>query len=155
MGARDLLKDLARAGLTLSSDGASLVVRPASLLTDDIRVRVRDAKPELLVLLSEDSLTTARRERLLRWGWPVPDAEALAQRLARRDREPEFRVSCIECRHYRPGRCSDHRRAALQSPDVGRDLAGTLQRCPAFVSACKDVSQAASAATERTVRSFD
>lgn len=155
MGARDLLNDLARAGLTLSSDGASVVVSPASLLTDDIRARVRDAKPELLALLSEDPRTTDRRERLLRWGWPAPDAEALAQRLARRDREPDSRVSCVECQHYRPGRCSDHWRADLKSPEVGRDLAGTLQRCPAFVIASKDVSQSASAATERSMRSFD
>jgi hypothetical protein len=133
MGARDLLNDLALAGLTVSADGDSLVIRPASLLNDDLRTRVRDAKPELLALLGEDPAVTARRERLLRWGWSAPDAEALAMRLARRDREPDGRASCVDCQHYRPGRCSNHRRAALHSPEVGRDLAEMRQRCPGFV----------------------
>lgn len=74
-----------------------------------------------------------RRDRLLRWGWPRADAEALAARLARHDRAPGDMVSCIDCRHYRPGRCGNHRRAALHSPEVGRDLAALLQRCPGFV----------------------
>jgi len=132
MGARDLLNDLAEAGLTVESDGDRLVIRPASLLTDDLRAQVRDAKPELLALLGEDPRITDRREQLLRWGWPVADAEVLAQRLARRDREADGRATCVECQHYRPGRCGSHRRAALQSPEVGRDLAGMLQHCPAF-----------------------
>lgn len=74
----------------------------------------------------------ARRARLLRWGWPEPEAEALADRLVRRDRELDARVSCADCRHYRPGRCGNHRRAGLSTPDMGRDLAGLLQRCPGF-----------------------
>ena len=74
----------------------------------------------------------ARRARLLRWGWPEPEAEALADRLVRRDRDLDARVSCADCRHYRPGRCSNHRRAGLSTPDVGRVLAGLLQRCPGF-----------------------
>ena len=72
------------------------------------------------------------RARLLRWGWPEPEAEALADRLVRRDRELDARMSCADCQHYRPGRCSNHRRAGLSTPDVGRDLAGMLQRCPGF-----------------------
>lgn len=77
----------------------------------------------------------ARRARLLRWGWAEPDAETLAERLVKRDRERDDRVSCAECQHYRPGRCGNHRRAGLHSPDVGRDLMALLQRCPghAFV----------------------
>ena len=73
-----------------------------------------------------------RRARLLRWGWPEPDAEKLAERLVIRDREADPRVSCTDCRYYRPGRCGNHRRAGLRAPDVGRDLAATLQRCPGF-----------------------
>ena len=73
-----------------------------------------------------------RRERLLRWGWAEPEAESLAERLVIRDRESDERVMCAECQHYRPGRCSNHRRAGLQSADVGRDLAALLQRCPGF-----------------------
>ena len=73
-----------------------------------------------------------RRARLLRWGWAAPEAEKLAARLVKRDREADPRVSCTDCRHYRPGRCGNHRRAGLQAPDVGRDLATLLQRCPGF-----------------------
>ena len=71
-----------------------------------------------------------RRARLLRWGWAELEAEMLAERLVRRDRESDPRVSCADCQHYRPGRCSSHRRAGLQSPEVGRDLAEMLQHCP-------------------------
>jgi hypothetical protein len=73
-----------------------------------------------------------RRARLLRWGWPESEAEALADRLVRRDRDLDARVSCADCKHYRPGRCSNHRRAGLSAPDVSRDLASLLQRCPGF-----------------------
>ena len=71
-----------------------------------------------------------RRSRLIRWGWPEGEAEKLADRLARRDREADPRVSCTDCRHYRPGRCGNHRRAGLHSAELGRDLAALLQRCP-------------------------
>ena len=75
----------------------------------------------------------SRRARLLRWGWGEPNAEALADRLTRRDRAADDdRVSCTDCRHYRPGRCGNHRRAGLNVADVGRDLAGLLQRCSGF-----------------------
>lgn len=77
----------------------------------------------------------ARRARLLRWGLSEAEAEKLADRLVRRDREQDERVNCTDCQHYRPGRCGNHRRAGLQGPDVGRDLATLLQRCPAFTVA--------------------
>ena len=73
-----------------------------------------------------------RRARLLRWGWGEADAERLADRLVRRDREGDERVSCTDCLHYRAGRCSEYGRAGLRAPEVGRNLAGMLQRCPAF-----------------------
>ena len=73
-----------------------------------------------------------RRGRLMRWGWAEPDAENLAERLTLRDREDDERVSCTDCRHYRPGRCGNHRRAGLQSPEVGRDWVALLHRCPGF-----------------------
>ena len=77
----------------------------------------------------------ARRARLQRWGWPADEAEALADRLTRRDLTgDDDRVSCTDCRHYRPGRCRNHRRAGLYSAELGRDLAGLLQRCPGFQS---------------------
>lgn len=73
-----------------------------------------------------------RRARLMRWGWPEADAEKLAERLAKRDREHDDRVSCTDCRHYRPGRCGNHEAAGLQGHDIGRDLAAMLQRCTGF-----------------------
>ena len=76
-----------------------------------------------------------RHARLLRWGWPEPEAEKLAERLVIRDRERDDRVSCTDCRHYRPGRCGNHRWAGLNVADVGRDLAVVLQRCPGFETA--------------------
>ncbi len=71
-----------------------------------------------------------RRARLIRWGWLEADAEKLSELLVRCDRDADDRVSCIDCRHYRPGHCGNQRRAGLNVADVGRDLAATLQRCP-------------------------
>lgn len=51
MGARELLADLADAGLSVTADGDRLLIRPASKLTYPLRVALRDAKPELLALL--------------------------------------------------------------------------------------------------------
>lgn len=140
MGARDLLADLSGAGFTVSAEAGRLVIRPASKLTDDTRAAVRDCRPVLLALLAGDEARTDgeasrfldRRARLLRWGWAADDAEKLAERLTRRDREADARASCTECRHYRPGKCGNHRRAELHGADVGRDLAVMLQRCGGF-----------------------
>ena len=73
-----------------------------------------------------------RRARLMRWGWSEAEAERLVDRLVRRDREGDDRVSCTDCRHYRAGRCGNHAPAGLNGPEVGRDLATMLQRCPGF-----------------------
>jgi hypothetical protein len=153
MGARELLDDLAAAGLTVTADGDRLVIRPAAKLTDTARAVLRALKPEVLALLAQKQDRDAhaclvdvaavpwtdgnrgrfngRRTCLMRWGWPEVDAETLAERLVMRDRAAEDdRVSCTECHHHRPGRCGNHRAAGLHSPEVGRDLAGMLQRCP-------------------------
>ena len=140
MKARDLLTALDRAGLSVSGAAGRLVVRPASQLTDDLRVALREHREELLVLLaSGDAPGTAQRARFLsrqsrlqRWGWTASEAQALAERLSRRDREQDARVSCLECRHARPGRCGNHLRAGLRGPALGSDLAGTLQHCPGY-----------------------
>ena len=73
-----------------------------------------------------------RRARLMRWRWSETDAEKLAERLVLCDREQDDRVSCTDCRHYRPGRCGNHRRAGLNGSDVGRDFAALLHRCSGF-----------------------
>lgn len=73
-----------------------------------------------------------RRDRLLRWGWTESEAEMVAERLVRRDRDADPRVSCIDCRHHHPGHCSNHRAAGLNTHQIGRDLAELLQRCSGF-----------------------
>ena len=157
MGASELLVDLAGAGLSVVADGDRLVIRPSSKLTDDMRAALRDVKREVLTLLAleqqpdglgashdafeppartddESALCLVRRSRMVRWGWAEPDAAALARRLAKRDRDQDDRVSCIDCRHFRPGRCGNYRGAGLRLPEVGHDLAGMLQRCAGFQS---------------------
>lgn len=147
MGARDLLAELAGAGLSVTADGDRLVVRPASKLTDDMRTALRATKPELLALLSgppaepgrwSDVLQVkfeARRERLRRWGWPDPEAAALAERLTQRDAAgDDDRVSCADCRHAKIRRCRNHRGAGLTDGEIGRDWVATLQRCPGFAA---------------------
>lgn len=158
MGARELLANLAGAGLSVIADGDRLVIRPASKLTDDMRAALRDVKREVLALLAPEQQPDAlgashdafeppactddesasflvRRARMVRWGWAEGDADALARRLAKRDRDQDDRVSCIDCQHRHPGRCGNYRGAGLRLPDVGRDLAGMLQRCAGFQSA--------------------
>jgi hypothetical protein len=73
-----------------------------------------------------------RRARLMRWGWTEAEAETLAEKLTRRDREFDDRVSCIDCCHYRTGKCGSHVKAGLASADVGRDFVSLLQRCNGF-----------------------
>lgn len=88
----------------------------------------REAEPS-----DGDALASAaRRTRLLRWGWSEADAATLVERLAKRDRDADVRVSCADCRHYRPGRCGNHQAATLCTAEVGRDFAGMLQHCPGF-----------------------
>lgn len=52
--------------------------------------------------------------------------------LAVLDRADDPRVTCIDCSHYRPGRCGNYRAAALFTADVGAALAALPQRCPGF-----------------------
>ena len=76
--------------------------------------------------------------RLLRWRWPAEEARATAERIARRAADDD-RVTCTECRNFRPapkaasgGQCAQHRRAGLLTPPVCRELAALAQRCHAF-----------------------
>lgn len=72
------------------------------------------------------------RARMLDWRWDVADAELVAERVVEGGRRGDCRVMCVECRHYQPGRCWNHRRAGLQAPSLGRDLAVIPQQCPGF-----------------------
>ena len=71
----------------------------------------------------------------MRRGIDATDADDLAERLTLRDRDADDRVICVECSHYRPGRCGNHRSALMTTADIGRDLAAMLQRCPGFEAA--------------------
>ena len=73
-----------------------------------------------------------RTQQFTRRGVGADAAEAMADRLVIRDRQQDERRICFECGAYRPGRCGNHRRAGLQAPDMGRDFAELLQRCPGF-----------------------
>ena len=151
MGARDLLADLADAGLRVTVDSDRLLIRPASRLTDGMRAALRDAKAELLVLLRDiqnvpESIDLAGadteradlvkfqalRSRMVLRGWTATEADVQAVRLAKRDREQDERVSCTECRHYHPARCGNFRRAGLPASVLSRDLIVLLQRCAGF-----------------------
>lgn len=63
------------------------------------------------------------RARLIRWAWSQYEAQAAAERQALRDPAGDDLASCTEYASYRPGRCGNHRRAGLFSPEVGCDLA--------------------------------
>ena len=154
MGAPDLLRHLRDAGFTVVPiDGGSIKIAPSAALTDAHRQAIRDHRAELLSLLAplpaadpvrwcwphSDAMNGAeleqfakRSQQFTRRGSSVESAEAMADRLAIRDREQDDRRTCLECATYRPGRCGNHRRAGLQAPDVGRDLATLLQRCAGF-----------------------
>jgi hypothetical protein len=77
-----------------------------------------------------------RRARLLRWGWAEPEAEALAERLVKRDRGGDERRMCIECRHLAGRAAAGWRCGNARTAHVARDLPAVLvdlpQRCPGF-----------------------
>jgi hypothetical protein len=152
MGAPDLPRYLREAGFTVApADGGGIRVAPSASLTEDHRQAIRDHRAELLSLLApspdpdrwcwphSDAMNGAeleqfakRAQQFTRRGITAEAAETMADRLVIRDREQDDRRTCLECTTYRPGRCGNHRRAGLQAPDVGRDLATLLQRCPGF-----------------------
>ena len=150
MGARELLHDLTGAGFSLVADGDKLVIRPASKLTDELRAAVRQAKPELMDLLTERPYRLSRAEGdaahaepwddtaisrfvarvslFLRRRIDATDADDLAERLHLRDVHADYRHLGLECRHYRPGRCGNHKAAVLSSPAVAREVTTNGER---------------------------
>ncbi len=46
--------------------------------------------------------------------------------------DPDPRVTCVTCAHYRLHRCGQHRAALLQGSDIAPALAELPQRCPAW-----------------------
>lgn len=159
MGARELLHAMIEAGFTVESAADKLLIRPASKLNDDLRQRIRAAKPELLALLNRPYKLTptdadaahaepwndaacacfvARVVLFLRRGISTTDADDVAERLHLRDVHGDDRVLCVECRHLvgRTGawRCSNHRAAGVGA-DLPRELTTTMQRCMGFDAA--------------------
>jgi hypothetical protein len=79
---------------------------------------------------------TARVLLFMRRSMGASRAEALADRLKRRDREGDDRRACIECRCLSSSlHCQAWRQAGIGGPQVGRDLLPMPQRCPAFTPA--------------------
>jgi hypothetical protein len=86
---------------------------------------------------------TARLLRFTAKGLPVPDSEALAEKLINRDREQDDRVICLECRHiagYGAGswRCANWKAAGIAvSPrhaSLSIELVMQLHRCGGFTT---------------------
>ena len=87
-----------------------------------------------------------RVERFARLGLPTGEAEALAERLALRDRDFDHRTACAECACLkgRPGawRCTNWQRAGIGAPAVpGAFVAEMLQHCPGFRAASQMISE--------------
>lgn len=75
-----------------------------------------------------------RRDRLLRWGYQVQDADSLAERLTLRDRESDERSMCVECSFLSPtGRCLSASLGRLPgAPRRLEPMTTLLQRCEGF-----------------------
>jgi hypothetical protein len=88
---------------------------------------------------------TARVLLFMRRGLNVRQAEKLADRLKRRDRDGDTRHMCMECQRLTAARtCVTWRQAGIGGPYPGSLLA-ILQRCPAFLAVPGDASQPRSA----------
>mgnify|MGYP003586142407 FL=1 len=127
MNAPAVVEYLRAAGLSASLVGAAgVTVRPASLLTTDLRMLIRACHGELLDHLrqakaanersdsdrdcwpndpstgaamntTEIALFLRRHARLLALGFTEGEADQLADRLRLRDREGDDRSACAEC----------------------------------------------------------
>ena len=78
---------------------------------------------------------TARLGRFTDKGMSHAEAEALADKLVRRDREADDRRHCVECAHLQSAgrwRCGNWRQAEVARDGLARKLAQSLQRCPGF-----------------------
>ena len=146
MGAPDLLRHLRDAGFTVVPiDGGGIKIAPSAALTDAHRQAIRDHRAELLSLLAplpaadpdrwcwphSDAMNGAeleqfakRSQQFTRRGSSVESAEAMADRLAIRDREHDDRRICLECTHLgERGRCIAASAGRIRAPTDG------LSRC--------------------------
>jgi hypothetical protein len=78
----------------------------------------------------------SRNNLFLARGWGA--AEAVADRLVRRDRESDDRVVCLECVHYTKRWCANANAAEFlptkPSTQIATDLITLLQCCPGFLA---------------------
>lgn len=157
MGAPDLLANLTAIGVTVTAQGGSLIVQPWSRVPDDMRLALRAAKSDLIEILTppparpyrlsatetrvahadpwdDDAIARfqGRKRHLMLLGLRDQDAEDLAERLHLRDVHADCRHLCLECRHYRPGRCGNREAAGLLTAEIGRDMATMFQHCSGF-----------------------
>ena len=161
MTAAAAVQALHAAGLTLSlTPDRGVKVAPASRLTDELRHLIRANLEDLRGWLQaandpgdparwcwpavqdlgapmnpgEVETFTVRVLLFMRRGMQVRQAEELADKLKRRDRQSDDRRACIECQRLNAARaCTAWRQAAIGRPQVGGDLLTLLQRCPAFL----------------------
>ena len=79
---------------------------------------------------------TARLLQFTRRGLAEPEAESLADKLVKRDREGDARRLCLECAHLKSGggrwACNQWRLAGQGAPGLPADLVRQLQRCDSF-----------------------
>lgn len=48
--------------------------------------------------------------------------------------DPDPRVTCQTCKHYRPHQCGNHAAAGLFRPDAGPVFAALRQWCPGYAN---------------------
>ena len=85
--AAELLADLRKRGLHVSSRGSELLVGPRSALSDELLALIRAHKLELLQAISELPADLERRIRSMATRWQYTDAD-LADVLERARRDP-------------------------------------------------------------------
>ncbi len=123
---------------------ALLNATPASPNRAEVPLLQADSRPYRLSIAESDAAHAdtwddgaiarfqARTRHIRRLGFTEQDGDDLAERLHLRDVHANYRHLCVECRHFRPHRCGNHRTAGLTAADVGRDLATMFQDCPGF-----------------------
>lgn len=84
----------------------------------------------------EIAVFNIRNNLFLARGWG--GAEAVADRLVRRDRENDDRVVCLECAHFVKRWCTNAKAAEMSpnkpSTQIPAELLTQLQRCPGFLA---------------------
>ena len=148
MGAADLLKHVRAAGFTLDLADGKLLVAPASMLTDELRIALRASKTEVLALLVADreAEVEAFKERVaimeLDGGLSRAEAEVAARQ-------------CVDCEHFgRRRNCLEPVAAGLLTQAQGFGIAwppaGHADTCPVFNGKARQGHKTAAAGFNRS-----